>query len=240
MKWCKGIISILHSKSRNETLAFHFILAYSIAMIKHAGRPRAADLEARNKNLIETAGQLFVNNGYGKVSLEMIAREAHVAVRTIYVKFGGKSGLFRAVLVANRDKFIAPQQMAADRRPIKEIIGQFSEHFLEMITAPDALEVQRMVIAEAKTNPEVAHSFFDAGPRQSREMLAAFFARPDIRAQLRDDLSLEQLPTFLFNCITGDQFSRFLFDPASQPHEDVVARLHQRLELFYQSVLKQA
>jgi TetR/AcrR family transcriptional regulator, mexJK operon transcriptional repressor len=209
-------------------------------MIKQAGRPRAADLEARNNNLIGTAGQLFLKLGYGKVSLELIAREAHVAVRTIYVKFGGKSGLFKAVLIANRDKFITPQQMAADTRPFKEIIGEFSEHFLDMITAPDALEVQRMVISEARTDPEVALSFFDAGPRQSREMLAQFFARPDIAAQLHADLPLDQLPIFLFNCIVGDPFSRFLFDPAAQPREEVVKRLHQRLELFYRSVLKQA
>jgi TetR/AcrR family transcriptional repressor of mexJK operon len=209
-----------------------------IKEFKCAGRPRAADLEARNNNLIEKAGRLFVNNGYGKVSLEMIAREAHVAVRTIYVKFGGKAGLFKAVLIANRDKFIAPQQMETDQRPFREIIGEFSEDFLAMITGSDALEVQRMVIAEAKTNPEVAHSFFDAGPRQTREMLANFFARPDIRAQLRDDVALDLLPPFLLNSVTGDQFSRFLFDPASQPNEDVVKRLHQRLELFYQSVLK--
>jgi TetR/AcrR family transcriptional repressor of mexJK operon len=208
-------------------------------MIKQAGRPRAADLEARNNNLIETAGQLFLKLGYGKVSLELIAREAHVAVRTIYVKFGGKSGLFKAVLIANRDKFITPQTLAADTRSLKEIIGQFSEHFLDMITAPDALEVQRMVISEARTDPEVGHSFFDAGPRQTRELLANLFARPDIRAQLRDDLELDQLPTFLFNCIAGDPFSRFLFDPAAQPREEVVARLQRRLELFYRSVLKQ-
>ena len=43
----------------------HFIL-YStkvLAMNKAAGRPRAADLEARNKNLIDTAGQLFLEMG---------------------------------------------------------------------------------------------------------------------------------------------------------------------------------
>lgn len=207
-------------------------------MIKQAGRPRAADLEARNNNLIVTAGQLFLSLGYGKVSLELIAREAHVAVRTIYVKFGGKAGLFKAVLIANRDKFLAPQQMEEDRRPFKQIIGEFSEHFLEMITGADALEVQRMVIAEAKNNPELAHSFFEAGPRQTREMLSNFFSRADIRAQLRDDVPLELLPSHLLNCVIGDSFSRFLFDPAEQEHGEVLRRLHQRLELFYQSVLR--
>lgn len=209
-------------------------------MIKQAGRPRAADLEARNNNLIDTATQLFLRLGYGKVSLELIAREAHVAVRTIYVKFGGKSGLFKAILIANRDKFITPKQMEQDLRPLKTIVGEFSEHFLDMITAPAALEVQRMVISETRTDPEVGHAFFDAGPRQTREILGNFFARPDIRAQLRDDLPFDQLPTFLFNCISGDPFSRFLFDPAGQSRDEVMARLHQRLELFYRSVLKEA
>jgi TetR/AcrR family transcriptional repressor of mexJK operon len=218
----------------------HFILFFDTvrAMIKAAGRPRAADLEARHKNLIEKAGQLFLEMGYSKVSLELIAREAHVAVRTIYVKFGGKAGLFKEVLIANRDRFISPHQMETDPRPMKDVIGEFSEHFLDMITAPEALAVQRMVIAEAKTNPELAHSFFEAGPRQSRELLSNYFARPDIRAQLRDNLTMELLPGYLINCVMGDPFSRFLFDPAEQPRDEVRTRLYQRLELFYQSILK--
>ena len=219
----------------------HFILFYLKVrpMIKAAGRPRAADLEARNKNLIDKAGQLFLEMGYGKVSLELIAREAHVAVRTIYVKFGGKAGLFKEVLMANRDRFISPHQMETDERPFKEVIGEFSEHFLQMITAPEALAVQRMVVAEAKNNPELAHSFYEAGPRQSRAMLSQYFARPDVCAQLREGLPMELLPGYLINCVMGDPFSRFLFDPAEQAPDQVVGLLHQRLALFYQSVLRQ-
>ena len=209
-------------------------------MMKSAGRPRAADLEARNKNLIEKAGQLFLELGYGKVSLELIAREAHVAVRTIYVKFGGKAGLFKEVLIANRDRFISPHQLVNDPRPLKAVIGEFSEHFLDMITAPEALAVQRMVVAEAKNDPDLALSFYEAGPRQSREMLSQYFARSDIRAQLREDLALELLPGYLINCVIGDPFSRFLFDPAEQPRDEVKAKLQQRLELFYQSILRPA
>ncbi len=218
----------------------HFIKVYPtmLAMNKPAGRPRAADLEARNQNLIDTAGQLFLAMGYGKVSLELIAREAHVAVRTIYVKFGGKAGLFKAVLAANHAKFIAPQKMETDCRPFKEVVTEFSEHFLTMVNSPDAVEVQRMVIAEAKIDPEVATSFYDAGPRQSREMLARYFARADVRSQLREELELDQLPSFLLGCVVGDGLYRFMFNPADQDPEQVRRRLHQRLDLFYASVLR--
>lgn len=206
---------------------------------KAPGRPKAADLEARHQCLIHTAGQLFLKLGYGKVSLELIAREAHVAVRTIYVKFGGKSGLFQSVLIANRDRFITPNQMEADQRPFKVVIDEFGEHFFDMITAPEALAVQRMVIAETKTNPEVGTSFFEAGPRQTREMLGHYFARPEIRAQMRDDVDLELLPSFLIQCIMGDPFSRFLFDPALQPREEMLRLLQKRMAMFYRSVLLQ-
>lgn len=205
---------------------------------KPAGRPRADELEARQQNLIETAGHLFLKHGYSKVSLETIAREAHVAVRTIYVKFGGKAGLFQAVLVNNRDKFFTLNSMESDVRPIRAVITEFATHFLDMIAAPPAVTIQRMVLAEAGSNPELARSFFDAGPRQTRGMIKRYFDRPDIRAQLRDDVETELLPLFLSNCVIGDQFERFLFGPPAQTSEEVMHDLEQRLDLFYRAVLK--
>jgi AcrR family transcriptional regulator len=209
-----------------------------VAPAKSAGRPRACELEARNNNLIQTAGELMLKHGYGKVSLETIAREAHVAVRTIYVKFGGKAGLFQAVLLANRSRFFTAGEVESDMRPLRQVISEFSLQFFDMITAPEALSMQRMVIAEAASNPELSTSFYDAGPRQTREMLTRYFARDDIRAQLRDDLALELVPTFLLNCVQGEYFGRFLFQPVPQARDDVVKALEQRLDLFYRSVLR--
>ncbi|CUI05174.1 TetR/AcrR family transcriptional regulator [Massilia sp. P8910] len=214
------------------------IPAPPVPAAKSAGRPRACELEARHNNLIETAGQLMLKHGYGKVSLETIAREAHVAVRTIYVKFGGKAGLFQAVLKSNRSRFFAANAVEQDMRPLKQVISEFSLQFFDMISAPEALSMQRMVIAEAPSNPELSASFYEAGPRQTREMLMRYFARPDIRSQLREDLALELIPTFLLNCVQGEYFGRFLFQPAPQAREDVVKALEQRLDLFYRSVLR--
>ncbi|HEV7817415.1 MAG TPA: helix-turn-helix domain-containing protein, partial [Janthinobacterium sp.] len=103
---------------------------------KVAGRPRAVDMEARLQNLVTTAGCLFMEKGYGKVSLEMIAREAHVAVRTIYVKFGGKAGLFRAVIMAGRARFFTMGDMDTDMRPMQEIMADFGMRFMELISIP--------------------------------------------------------------------------------------------------------
>jgi AcrR family transcriptional regulator len=205
-----------------------------------AGRPRSSDREARLHNLIHTAGQLFLKHGYRNVSLEMLAREAHVAVRTIYVKFGGKAGLLNAVLVANRERFFNTHDMEQDQRPLKQIVSDFGVHFLDLVTMPEALSMTRMVIADAPGNAELAQTFFDAGPKQAREMLLRFFTRPDIRAQLRDDVEVDLLPVHLLNCIGGDQYSRLLFEQPKVPRAQVLRELEQRLELFYRGVLKTA
>src|SRR5450830_1097704 len=183
---------------------------------KAAGRPRAADKAARRAALLHTAAQLFLEKGYSKVSLEMIAREAHVAVRTIYVKFGGKVGLLEAIIADGRANFLAGvADMETDPRPMEDVLSDFALRFMELISMPTFTSLHRMVVAEAQSTPELAKAFFDAGPLRTREELGRFFARADVRAQLRADLRPELLPVFLLNCIMGDHMSRLLF-PAEQ------------------------
>ncbi|ALK99794.2 MULTISPECIES: TetR/AcrR family transcriptional regulator [unclassified Massilia] len=204
---------------------------------KAAGRPKAADVEARLQELLQTAGALFLKNGYTKTSLESIARAAHVAVRTIYVKFGGKAGLLHAVLAAKRDRFFRSQPMQTDTRPLKVIVDEFARNMYELLTSQEAVDMQRIVMAEAPTNPELAEAFWNGGPRQTREMLRQFFARPDIRAQLREDLELDLLPGHLMTCIAGDQLCRFVFPPEKLPPEQALRELERRMDLFYRAIL---
>lgn len=207
---------------------------------KPAGRPKASEAEARTQQLLDTAGSLFLKHGYSKVSLEMLAREAHVAVRTIYVKFGGKAGLFNALLENRRDAYFRIDDMDTDTRALRQIVDHFAQHFFEMITSPAALSIQRMVIAEARSNPELAETYFAAGPRQTRAMLTRFFARPDIVAQLRPDVAPDLLPTFLLTSVMGDHYTRYLFDPTPQEVAESARRMGERLALFYRAVLRDA
>ena len=48
--------------------------------------------------IVDTAMRLFVENGYGKVTVNDIAREAGVAVPTVYTSAGGKGAILAAVI----------------------------------------------------------------------------------------------------------------------------------------------
>ncbi|MRX07205.1 TetR family transcriptional regulator [Pseudoduganella sp. FT25W] len=205
---------------------------------KAAGRPRAADKAARREALLHTAGQLFLEKGYSKVSLEMIAREAHVAVRTIYVKFGGKAGLLNAIIANGRENFMSGMEaMETDPRPMEDILHDFGLRFLRLCSMPTFTNLHRMVVAEATTTPELAETFFKAGPQLTRDELGRFFARPEIKAQLRPGLRAEMLPVFLINCIMGDYMSRLLFPREHAPtNEELRVRAAEGVDLFLHGV----
>ena len=106
------------------------------------------------------------------------------------------------------------------------------------LRTPEAIELQRMVIAEAKSNPELAMTFHQAGPMQTRDMLTRFFARPDIAAQFRADIALALLPPHLLNCIMGDRLNGLLFTPDQAPtRADMERSVEQGLALFLNATL---
>ncbi|TWI64476.1 TetR family transcriptional regulator [Pseudoduganella lurida] len=196
-----------------------------------AGRPKACESEARTQELMTTAFQLFLEKGYSKVSLEMIARKAHVAVRTIYVKFGGKSGLFREILKTGRDAaFQSMEDLATTQAPMREVLLDFGLRMHELISSGPVIQLHRMVIAEAHHDRELAEAFFEGGPQRTRAALQRYFSRPDVRAQLRD-LPADVLAIHLMNCLMGDQLKRYLF---MLPCADGIdpALLGQRVDLF--------
>lgn len=203
-----------------------------------AGRPKASEVETRTQDLIDAAAELFLKNGYTRTSLEAIARAARVAVRTIYVKFGGKAGLLAAVLVSRRGQFFQVRDMEHDTRPFREVVDDFAHQFFDLLCNEQALAMQRVVIAEAPGNPELADTFYDSGPRLTREMLERFFARPDVRAQLRTDLPFGDLPGFLTSWISGDPVGRLVLPHAQPAREEAHRLLAERLEMFYRAVLR--
>jgi AcrR family transcriptional regulator len=76
---------------------------------------RRAQAAATRREILEAADRLFERRGYAATTIEAIAAEAGVALKTVYVAFETKSGLLRALwnhrLRAGRDEVpVAEQQ----------------------------------------------------------------------------------------------------------------------------------
>ena len=202
---------------------------------RSAGRPKAEEVEARTVELLRTAGELFLEKGYGNVSLEMIARAAQVATRTIYVKFGGKAGLITAMIDAKRESYLSSLALVEDPRPVQEALKDYADKLHTLLNLPESLALHRMVVSEAQANPDLVEAFYKSGPGITMEAVRRYLERPDVRAQLRKDLPFDQLPTFLANCVIGDSLARVLGRPRTDTTKEA---LEARMAMFFRAVLR--
>src|ERR1700674_5432595 len=58
---------------------------------------RRAQAAATRSDILEAAQRLFEQGGYAATTMDAIATEAAVALKTVYVAFDTKSGLLRAL-----------------------------------------------------------------------------------------------------------------------------------------------
>lgn len=128
--------------------------------------------------LLDTALKLFLEQGYGNLSLETIVRDARVSMRTLYDQFGGKAGLFGAVIKRCSDPFVTvlSEESPLENQP-EEALVDFARQFLYAITRPDVVRIRAMLIGESLRFPDLATQFYEQGPQRTLHHLAQFFAR---------------------------------------------------------------
>jgi AcrR family transcriptional regulator len=99
---------------------------------------RRAQAEATRRDILDAAQRLFERQGYAATTMEAIAAEAGVALKTVYVAFETKSGLLRALwnhlLRGGRDDVPVAQQ----------------EWYRRVLDEPDAERQLRLTVANSR------------------------------------------------------------------------------------------
>ena len=93
---------------------------------------RKEQAEATRRQILDGAERLFIKDGYVATSMAAIAKEAGVALKTVYLAFETKSGLLRALWHRNL------------RRGREDVpVGQ-QDWFLEVLEEPDPARALRL------------------------------------------------------------------------------------------------
>ena len=159
--------------------------------------------EATQRVIVETAAQLFVEQGYAPTTISQIARESGVAVQTIYNSTGSKRELLSRVLdfAAAGDKAPRPvpafmKEQAEGEPDARKVIAQLVEFWrggLER-TAP-IFEVIRQAAA---LDPEIATLETERARARLRNYGVAGRMLAD-RGQLRSGLSPDAAAAVIFS-----------------------------------------
>jgi len=183
-------------------------------MVK-CGRPCKGDEQQSRDRLLDAALQLFLQHGYGNLSMEAIARDARVSLRTIYSQFGGKAGLFGALISRCSDQFIGS---LSDDEPLEEALIQFGRQFLYRVTRPDVLRMRAILIGESPRFPDLATLFYENGPRRTLDHLTRFFARHQQAGRI-GDIDPGFLADQFISALRGERLQRLQLGLEPTPDE---------------------
>jgi len=202
-------------------------------MIK-CGRPSKGDEQLSRDRLLDAATQLFLEYGYGNLNMETIARDAHVSLRTLYNQFGGKSGLFGALIRRCSDQWIHRLPI---EQPLENALTLFARQFLYETTRPDAIRIRAILIGESPRFPDLAIQFYEQGPRRTLDHLADFFHHHQKAGRI-ETIDPHFLADQFVSALRGERFQRLQLGLESPPNqEEIEDWVNRVIKLFLQSCI---
>ena len=110
--------------------------------------------------IVEAAERLFLERGFGSVSMDELAEAAGVARRTLYNQFSSKEEIFREMLLGVsrqiEDAFPSGVETQGD---VEDVLRMVARMILELHKHKEYLGFLRMVVADSRQFPWIAEEF---------------------------------------------------------------------------------
>ncbi len=188
--------------------------------------------DLRRDAILQIAGELFLEEGFGGTSMSAIAARLGGSKGTLYNYFESKEELLEAFVRERCTMFWEKVfSFVGDDVGVRELLTNVGEAFLRQLNE-DVIKFVRVLIGEASRIPELTRIFYDTGPRAKARLLAekleaakarGEFDAPDCHLAARQFLAL----------VRGAFYFERLLNLQSQPEEAAVrADIAASVDLF--------
>lgn len=152
------------------------------------GRPSREQIEARNRELLDHALDLFLERGFEGTTIEAIIDDLGMARRTVYARYGDKITLFKAALQRAIDEWVVPEDQlrAAETEDFEATILAIARLMVAHATSPEGMRLTRIAHAEVIRMPEVGAYLSERTEQRSMVHLVDLFRRRLALAQPED------------------------------------------------------
>lgn len=149
---------------------------------------RAAQKEARPKEIVEAALQVFARDGFAGTRLEDVAEQVGISKGTIYLYFENKEELFKACvretvgvhLAATQEFAVSFEGDTADL--LREVVKGVSERLFQ----DGYRTILLLLISEGQRFPELVSFYFEEILSPGLRVLRGIIARGVERGEFRD------------------------------------------------------
>jgi AcrR family transcriptional regulator len=131
------------------------------------GRPPKQHSGKIEASILDAATELFLSDGYGATSIEAVSQRIGISKRTFYSRFNGKAALFTAVIERLVSRMRPPPEVDIFHGgPLEEMLLRLAGIILHASLSPQAIALQRVMLAEVTRFPELSVVLASVGARQ--------------------------------------------------------------------------
>jgi len=110
--------------------------------------------------IVEAAERLFLQRGFGSVSMDELAEAAGLARRTLYNQFASKEEIFREMLLTMSGQLENAFPPGIETQgDVEDVLRLVARMILELHKHPEYLGFLRMVVADSRQFPWIAEEF---------------------------------------------------------------------------------
>jgi len=175
------------------------------AIRRSGGRPTAKAAAKLETAILDAATAAFLADGYAATSIEAIARTCRVAKRTIYARWSGKPTLFRAVLEQLMARWLFTAGDWAEADSLEAALDRAAIDILAVALTPEAIALNRLLIAESARFPELPLMLRQAGAGEGTSRIAALLDAAVARGALPTQDTMFAAEQFLHLVLAGPQ-----------------------------------
>lgn len=138
--------------------------------------------EKLREHILWTAKDVFLEAGFERTSMDLVAQRAETSKRSLYAHFPSKDALFSGVVALVRalylDRLGSPEDYAtAGRADPADALVRYCRRLLQLLLWSTSVRTLRMGIAEAERVPEIASDYYEAVFDAPTTRIGAYVAR---------------------------------------------------------------
>jgi TetR/AcrR family transcriptional repressor of mexJK operon len=175
------------------------------ALRRSGGRPTVQAAALLETTILDKATAAFLADGYASTTIEAVARDCGVAKRTIYARWSGKPALFRAVVERLMAKWLSAEGHWKETDPLQAALDEAATHILAVALTPEAIALNRLMIAESARFPELPQLMQQSGAAEGTMRIAAILDRAIAQGELPPQDTLFAAEQFLHLLLAGPQ-----------------------------------
>ncbi len=215
-------------------MASDFAKNASIGQTSRVEKPLPATSEnAKHRQILDGALDVFRARGYDGASMETIARQAGVSKGTLYVYFPNKEELFKELILQECKN--QPETYLEVSGPAGDIdldLKRICVAYLEKMVKPARISTLRMVIGAVEKFPEFGALLYDEGAQIGAQRMAGYLEQKIESGEIRR-CDTRQAAEQLLSLCTSSTLKRVLLKQGKPPsREELRAQVEAGIDVF--------